>query len=187
MPKRTKKPVKRKNEPNKALLGATWIGGIPQSTAHGSGIIQRKLWRVVSDRVRITDWYQFKGKCISCDRYIFHWREGQAAHFRAFSVCRGYSKFDTKNIFLSCAYCNTGFDANIVGVRMADGIITRYGVERLEELENFTNRPLDKMEEPVLIGLIREHIIKMEFLPEKPDYVEEAIRKIKEEDATIGI
>lgn len=145
-----------------------WLGSIPQGT-HGSGIAQKKLWKTTSDYVRLRDFYKY-GKCISCGKSAGHWSGLQAGHYRAWSVCRGYSKWDTINIFGQCGGCNTAYDGNLVGKRFAEGIIERYGATRLTQLENFTNRPLEKLEDHVIVEMIKDVIILMKDLPEQPDY-----------------
>lgn len=157
-----------------------WLNKIPQGT-HGSGIAQKKLWRVCSDYVRIKDFYQF-GTCISCGKRFTHWRDGQCCHFRAYSVCRGYSKWETNNLFLGCSACNTAYDSNLVGKRFAEGIVERYGKQRLEQLENMTNRPIEKLEDSVIVEMTKDLIILMADLPEQPDYWKQAYDLITQED-----
>ncbi len=86
-----------------------WIKSIPESKAHGSGTYQKRLWRLVSDYVRIHDWYKYH-KCIATGRYIDHWKDGQAGHFISYSKCNGIFKFDIDNIFLQSAYSNAWGD-----------------------------------------------------------------------------
>lgn len=145
-----------------------WIGSIPQGT-HGSGKVQKKLWKLTSDYVRIRDFYAY-GKCISCGKSAKEWHGLQAGHYRAWSVCRGYSKWDTVNIFGQCNQCNTAYDGNSVGKRFAEAIVERHGKKRLEQLENFTNRPLEKLEDHIIVEMIKDIIILMKDLPEQPDY-----------------
>ena len=169
-----RKPLKKAKTSLKTPSTEVWLKKIPLGS-HGTGIYQKKLWKTVSDYVRISDWYDFNGKCISCGKYLAHWKLGHAAHYRPFSRCTGYDKFNKINIMLSCAYCNSvggriNNDTNSVGHNFAMNIVIRYGLERLEFLEQFTNKPPQKLETPVVIGLIKEHIKLMEKLPEKPDY-----------------
>ena len=94
------------------LKDEKWIKAIPQSQNHGSGILQKKLWRLVSDYCRIRDWYAYEGKCVATGAKIGHWRLGQAGHFRPYSTCRGMFKFDERNIFLQSPRSNSwgGYD-----------------------------------------------------------------------------
>jgi len=145
-----------------------FISKIPQGT-HGSNKYQKKLWKIVSDYVRIRDWYDY-GNCIACSQKILHWQNGQAGHYRAWSVCRGYTKFDDVNIFLECASCNTGYDSNAIGVNFKNGIIKKYGKDRLEILDNFLNNPLEKMEDYKMCELALVYLKRMKYLKEQPDY-----------------
>lgn len=157
-----------------------WLGGIPQGT-HGSGIAQKKLWKTISDYVRIKDFYKF-GTCISCGKKFTHWRDSQCGHFRAYSICRGYSKWETNNLFGQCNQCNTAYDGNLIGKRFAEGIVARYGKQRLEQLENMTNRPIEKLEDSVIVEMTKDIIILMKDLPEQPDYFKKAYDLITQED-----
>lgn len=169
-----RKTLKKAKTSLKTPSTEVWLKKIPLGS-HGTGIYQKKLWRVVSDTVRISDWYDFNGKCISCGKYLPHWSAFHAGHYRPFSVCKGYDKFNKINIFLQCPFCNSAGgrinkDTHSVGHNFAVNIVVRYGLERLEFLEQFTNKPPQKLDTPVVIGLIKEHIKLMEKLPEKPDY-----------------
>jgi hypothetical protein len=180
--KRTKGTLNRSVEPSRG--SSAWLGGIPQGT-HGSTIIQRKLWKVTSDFKRISDWYDFGGKCISCNCRVEHWSVLQGGHYRAWSICRGYSKFSFENIFGQCAFCNSAGgrinkDTHSVGHNFGMGIVERYGLDRLMELENYESKPTAKMDDFIMVEMIKDIIIKMDVLPEKPSYYQNARRKIKE-------
>lgn len=149
-------------------LKPRWLTQVPQGS-HGASIYQRKLWKVTSDYVRIRDFYIY-GACISCQRRMNSWKEGQAGHYKAYSVCRGYSKWDLDNIFMQCSTCNTAYDGNVVGRMFAEGIVERCGKERLETLERFGSKPLEKLDNLVIIGLTHELIKSMADLPEQPEY-----------------
>lgn len=60
-----------------------WLSKIPQGS-HGSKIVFKKLWKVISDYVRIRDFIAYK-RCISCSKAISRWKEWQAGHYVAFS------------------------------------------------------------------------------------------------------
>lgn len=145
-----------------------WIKKIPQGS-HGHGKYQKKLWKVTSDYVRIRDWYEFK-RCISCNKIVEHWSSLQGGHFRAFSICRGYSKFDEVNVFGQCAKCNTAYDSNLIGKEFAKNIVARYGQSRLDLLEKFHIRELEKLEDDKIVYMTWQLLQKMKELPEQPDY-----------------
>lgn len=147
-----------------------WLSKIP-SGSHGSGKYQKKLWKVTSDFVRIRDFHKYK-RCISCHRRPSAWNDQywQACHYRAYSVCKGYSKWDVKNIFGGCGYCNTGWNANEIASVFKNSIIERYGKERLDILDMFQKMPSEKLEDFKCVLLIKEVIKEMKNLPEQPNY-----------------
>lgn len=147
---------------------STWITKIKPGS-HGSTPTQKRYWRVVSDSVRIRDWYKYK-RCIACNNPIYNWQDSQAGHYRAWAVCRGYSKWDKLNIFGECAICNTGFNGNEIGAMFKEGIIKRYGQDRIEYINKLSSYPSEKMDDLVIEQKIINEIIEMEKLPEKPDY-----------------
>ena len=83
-----------------------WIKAVPQSPSHGSGTLQKRLWRLTSDFTRIRDWYKYNGRCVATGKRIERWQDGDAGHFRPYSICRGIFKFDERNIFLQSKRSN---------------------------------------------------------------------------------
>ncbi len=151
-----------------------WLGCIPQGT-HGSSIIQKKYWKVTSDFVRIRDFYKYKGVCICCNKPK-EFERIQAGHYKSWASCRGYSKWDVLNIFGECDYCNTGFNGNEVGALFKEGILRRYGQERLQYIANLAYYPTEKLEDYEIVEKIRKVIVDMSSLPAKPDYYEKIIK-----------
>lgn len=82
-----------------------WLKPIPDGS-HGSGPIQKKVWKLVSDVVRIRDWYKYGGRCVSCNRVLQSWKDGQAAHYIGYTSCNNIFKWNIVNLALSCAICN---------------------------------------------------------------------------------
>lgn len=165
-----------------------WLGGIPQGT-HGSGIVQKKYWKVVSDTVRIRDFYAF-GDCISCETKFHTWNESQAGHYKSWGSCRGYSKWNMMNIFAQCKICNSvgskGFvsakDTNVIGGNFKDNIRKRYGEKRIKLINALDKHPSEKMEDHVIVEMIKDIIILMKDLPEQPDYWKKAYDQILAEN-----
>ena len=145
-----------------------FVSKIPAGS-HGSTKFQKKYWKVVSDTVRIRDWYKYK-RCISCNRYAVDWKYLQAGHFKAWSTCKGYSKWDMKNIFGQCGICNTGFNGMEVGAKFRDGIVDRYGQERMDYIDLLQKYPGEKMDDFKCCLMIKEILKEMKDLPEQPDY-----------------
>lgn len=160
---------------NGAMKAPKWIGCIPLGS-HGSGPIQKKYWKVVSDTVRIRDFFKYRC-CISCGKAFYDWNnpDWQAGHYNTYAQCRGYSKFHLDNIFGQCSYCNRGFNGAPAGVRFKETIIERYGQERMDWLNTFQRMPTEKMYDGEIIEKIRELVIAMKELPAQPDYYQKII------------
>ena len=147
-----------------------FIKKIPHTQGdHGHGKYQKKLWRVVSDTVRIRDFYKYR-KCIACVRFIPNWKYLQAGHYRAWSVCNGFSKWDMSNIFGECPICNTGFNGNEVGAKFKEGILSRYGQKRIDYIDTMRKYPSEKMDDFKCVLLTKEILKEMKDLPEQPEY-----------------
>lgn len=164
-----------------------WLNKIPQGT-HGSGIAQKKYWKVVSDTVRIRDFHEY-GTCISCGSKFPSWQDSQAGHYKSWGTCRGYSKWNQMNIFGQCRTCNSANsksfvsskDTNVIGGNFKDNIRARYGENRVKIIEALDKHPTEKMEDHVIIELIKDVIILMKDLPEQPDYWQKAYDLILQE------
>lgn len=154
----------------------SFITKIPPGS-HGSGKYQKKLWKVVSDTVRIRDWYKYK-RCITCGRVCYSYKDLQAGHYKAWSVCRGYSKWDLLNIFGQCGICNTGFNGNEVGAKFKEGILSRYGQKRMDYIDMLSKYPSEKLDDFKCVLLTKEIIKDMKKLPEQPDYYLKIINMI---------
>lgn len=150
-----------------------WLGPIPQGS-HGSSIIQKKYWKVTSDFVRTRDFEKY-GTCIACG-LATPLEKLQGGHFKSWASCRGYSKWDMLNIFGECSYCNTGFNGNEVGAKFRDGIVRRYGQERLNYIDSLDSYPTEKLEDHVIVDKIKKVILDMSILKNKPDYYEKIIQ-----------
>ena len=157
-----KKPAKKKGMP-------AWIKAIPESQAHGSGTYQKRLWRLVSDFVRIRDFHSFQGRCVATGAKIGHWRDGNAGHYKSYSVCNGMFKFDESNIHLQSAQSNAwgGMD---IGHNFAEELNRRnkdsvWGIECDNRLYQNTN-----ITTTMVIEKMRDILSKMKDLPEKPEY-----------------
>lgn len=158
---------------NKPII-PKWLYKIPQSNSHGSTVIQKKYWRVVSDYVRIKG---YKMGCIVCGRLsTIGWEYFQAGHYKSWASCRGYSKWDVMNIFCQCGFCNTGFNGNEVGAKFKENIIKLHGQERMDYIDKLSSYPTEKMEDHVIIPKILHIIHLMEPLLEKPKYYKEVIK-----------
>lgn len=155
-----KKPRKVKKPP---YVIPQWFKKIVPSPGHGSGVVQKRVWRVVSEYVRQRDFKQFHGKCVSCDRVLERWQDGQAAHYFPWSVLNGMAKFDVKNIALSCPYCNYVSGANI-GYAFGNELKRRYGDGVLVEIANlnksYRGKKMETWELVEFVARLRPDLVK---------------------------
>lgn len=137
--KRKKTPTSTKT-PKKGYQVPKWFKSLPLGS-HGSSPAQKKLWKVISDTYRKEDWEKYNGKCVSCETRLERWQDGQLAHFKAWSVCNSWFKFERKNLALSCPNCNRLSDG-MVGLKFAQELQRRHGHDILEwiEIENLKYR-----------------------------------------------
>jgi len=143
-PKKTVKGTAK--TPKKGYQPPKWFTGIKLGS-HGSTPAQKKLWTVVREKYLQEDFEKFNGKCVTCNKHLEHWKDGQLAHYKAWSVCNSWFKYERKNLRLSCANCNRLSDG-VIGKRFADELIKQYGADHLDwiEQENLKYRG-QKMEE----------------------------------------
>jgi len=122
-----------------------WFTSLPAGS-HGNTPAQKKYWKVVSQYVRQRDFERYGSKCVSCNARLEDWRDGDCAHFKAWSVCNGFFKYELTNLALSCKGCNRLSDG-AVGARFGEELKRRYGKKHLEwiEEENLRHRG-EKME-----------------------------------------
>lgn len=151
-----------------------WIRAIPESNSHGTGTYQKRLWRLVSDYVRIRDWYKYKS-CVATHRSIEHWKEGQAGHFKPYSICNAEYKFNPENIHLQSANSNH-LSSQEDGYNFGEELKRRYGKGILKQIdENNKHFHAQKLTQTRTIELMRDIIDKMGTLPEKPEYYSRVI------------
>ena len=146
-----------------------WVRAVPESTSHGSGTLQKRLWRLTSDAVRIRDWYNFRGECVATGNKISNWRDGDAGHWKSYAVCRGLFKFHLSNIHLQSKTSN-GWGGQELGHSFGENLKKRYGEGMLEHInsENKLHSLKFTTEE-----IKQEMISRLELLavlPEQPEY-----------------
>lgn len=116
--KKVRKVINRGYKPPK------WFNAIPYGS-HGSTPAQKRYWKVISDTYREQDWTEHNGKCVSCNTRLEHWKDGDLAHFKKYSVCHSWFKFQRENLALSCKGCNQR-DDGLVGFRFGEELKRRY-------------------------------------------------------------
>lgn len=166
--KALKKSVGAKNGPKKTIPKGyktpPWFNAIPRGS-HGSNPAQKRYWKVVSDLVRQRDFKKYRGKCVTCPRRLERWEDGQAAHYKAWSVCNGYFKYELTNLALSCSHCNHINDGTI-GTAFGEELKRRHGEQHLDwiEKENARHRG-EKMENWEIVERVEK------LLEENPDFI----------------
>ena len=152
-----------------------WLKAIPESLSHGSGTLQKRLWRLTSDFVRIRDTYLYNGKCVATGRFYGEWQNANAGHFFSYSICENMFKFDVRNIHAQSAMSNklsSMSDGNAFG----DELDKRYGKGYCEFLEKENLRHKDLMiSDELVIDEIKKRLHDFIELEEMPEYVKRAI------------
>lgn len=190
-----RKPMKRtplkRVSPNKVKKSKTsiykwtppkWIGGIPQGS-HGSTSIQKKTWKVISDFVRIKDYYNYGGICPGCMTFKFYsYKDMQAGHWKSWGASNSYAKYEMRNLCGICANCNNNENGQI-GFNIGMELIARYGEDNPEYIDEQNNYHRGKkMEDIVLVGIIEMLINRMKDLPEKPDWYNKVVERMSYEE-----
>jgi len=156
-----------------------WISAIPHNPkSHGTGNLQKKLWKLCSDYTRIRDWYDYNGRCVATGKYIEHWSMGDPGHYLSYSICNSMFKFDIWNIHLQSKSSN-GWGGMADGYSFGEELKRRYGEEFLEELRKENMSWMGKkVDNQMIVNEMIEILDLMASLPEKPDYYEKVLSKI---------
>lgn len=164
------KKVSKSSYYKELLSHNTWVKKIPLG-GHGYTPLQKKLWKLTTDYVRIRDYVTW-GTCPSCEKPFTSWYEAQGGHYRSFTQCKGYTKYSHKNVFAQCAFCNSRMnDDKFEGGRIfANNIVKRYGQSRLDEINTYTQGSPVKVEIPIILDMMKEVVYLMKDLPIKTDY-----------------
>lgn len=137
--KRAKRPLGASKRPlkprahklsHKGYKPPQWFRDIVPGS-HGNTPAQKRLWRVVSEKVRKEDFKKYGGKCVSCPAILPRWQDGQCAHFKRYSVCNAWFKYELKNLALSCPGCNQN-DDGVVGHAFGEELKRRHGPDIIE-------------------------------------------------------
>lgn len=130
--------------------------------AHGSNPAQKRYWGYVSDKIRQEEFEKYKGKCVSCPRVLSSWQEGQCAHYKPWSVCHGYFKYERTNLAFSCPWCNGNGGAD-VGYAFGEELKRRYGENHLTwiEHENEKHRG-EKMQDWEIVARVEADMLSLQ-------------------------
>jgi hypothetical protein len=168
-----RKAVKSRKRPLKAPVARvkleSWLRAIPESQSHGSGTLQKRLWRVKSDFVRIRDWHTFDGRCVATGKKIAHWSEGQAGHLKPYSKCNGMFKFNEMNIHMQ-SYASNKWPTRDDWKNYEAELERRYSDQFVPAIER-SNRdwPLKFTNEQV-VDEIKRTLKMLGMCKEQPDY-----------------
>ena len=172
----SKQPTTTKKEKSslkkKKQHSTSWVKAIPHNTkSHGSGTLQKKLWKLVSDYTRIRDWYTYDGRCVATGTYIEHWSLSDPGHYISYSVCNGLFKFDIWNVHLQSKSSN-GWGGQAIGHDFGEELKRRYGDTFLDELKAENRAHIgEKLSNDLIIKEMEEIIELFESLPETPEYI----------------
>lgn len=164
----------KKRKRNEILGLDKFLKAIPESQAHGSGTHEKRLWRLLSDYIRIRDWYKYNGKCVATGIWIPSWNLGQAGHYISYTSCNNMFKFDEKNIHMQKASSNM-MGSMSDGKRFGDELERRYGAGTCDFLHslNEDEKDLFYAKEDV-VEKIKRLLKDFQELEEIPDYVRRA-------------
>lgn len=170
-----KNVVKRTKKVKEHWKPPAWFMVIPPGS-HGSNPIQKRLWKLTSDFVRIRDWETW-GTCVSSGKRIEHWKDGDCGHWKPWAVCNAYFKFHTINLSLQGKNDNRG-NGGEVGYKFAEEMKRRYGDNILEviEEENQAHQG-QKFDNVKLVMMAHSLVVAMSKLSDKPDYYGEMMER----------
>lgn len=155
--KRRKAPAKKKTNKvvNKGYKPPKWFNAIPYGS-HGSTPAQKRYWWVISQTYRQQDWETYGGRCVSCGQVLEDWKYGDLAHFKKYSVCNSWFKYQRENLALSCKGCNAR-DDGVVGYRFGEELKRRYHDGIIDWIEK-TNQTFSgqKIETWELVDKVRQ-------------------------------
>ena len=174
-----KKPTGMTGGMRKKSATPAWVRAIPEGS-HGSGTLQKRLWKLISDYVRIRDWYLYKGKCVATGVKILHWSDGDAGHYKSYSVCNGMYKFDPDNIHLQSKNSNA-WGGGDIGYGFGEELKRRYGENYLTLIDedNLLHKG-EQLTSTKIIDMMRDCLHYMADLKEQPEYYKRVVKLLGE-------
>ncbi len=151
-----------------------WVKSIPPSPSHGTGTLQKRLWRLTSDFVRLRDTYHHKGICVATGKKIGHYKQGDAGHYKPYATCNGMFKFNPINIHLQSKTSN-GWGGQEIGHAFGEELKRRYGNHYLERIEDENRATPLKFTTQDLLEAMKFLLEEMGKLPKQPEYYQKAI------------
>lgn len=180
-PKGLRRPTRHITRKKGGLKGLpAWLKAIPEGR-HGSGTLQKRLWRLTSDYCRIRDWLRY-GECIATEQRMKDWNSGQGGHYRSYTSCNGMFKFDPINIHLQTAKSNS-WPTSQTWETFATNLRQRYGSEIIDFIDAVNrNTPLKITTELVMADIERK-VEMIKTLSHYPPYFPRLL-KLKELTST---
>ncbi len=180
-----KRASKGQNKPSKTISkGWTppkWFNSIPIGS-HGSNPVQKRLWKLTSDYVRIFNFYTYGNKCVSCNERFESWKHLQGGHYKTWGASNSYAKYNLLNIASQCAKCNHNGGGDI-GYAFGIELKRRHGDDILERIEIEDQRHRGAKMENIILVQIAEVLVKSIYdLPEKPDYWDKLIERYESQN-----
>lgn len=156
-----------------------WLKAVPEGK-HGSGTLQKRLWRLKSDFVRIRDWHTWGPRCIATGRHLESWSAGQAGHFKSYTKCNGMYKFNENNIHLQSAMSNSWPDKDDWN-HFEMELVARYGPRFVQQIEEDNKATDVRITTELVMAEIRRTITSLKELPEQPKYFKR-LTSLREKD-----
>lgn len=170
----TSKPMRKKSPTLEA-----WIKAIPESQAHGSGTLQKRLWKLKSDFVRIRDWTAFDGYTVD-GKKLEHWSHGQAGHLKPYSNCNGMFKFSEINIHLQSEASNKWGNRDTWKAYEAE-LVRRYSQEFVDAIETSNRDCSLKFTNEQVINEMKRTLKMLGMCKEQPAYYPRVIMLLSNE------
>lgn len=172
------KPLKRKRATVKPKRGSggklgakkgipAWLRAIPEGS-HGSGTLQKRLWRLKSDYVRIRDFLEF-GTFVDTGERIEDWNHAQAGHYRSYNECNGMFKFHWMNIHAQSPKGNS-FPTSTTWEKYKETLVYRYGKDIIGAIDQENKVTPLKITNLAVLAEIEDTIGGISRLAVKPPY-----------------
>ena len=167
-PLKRRKIARRSAATKKTIKGLpAWLKAIPEGK-HGSGTLQKRLWRLTSDFVRIRDWVEF-GEFIDTGERIIHWNDAQGGHWRSWPECNGMFKFNEMNIHAQTARGNS-WPTSQTWENYRRNLVNRYSEEFVIAIDASNKNWPSKITTALVLKEIDRKLTLLSLLPTQPPY-----------------
>lgn len=111
--------------------------------------LQGVYWYWLSRDVRKEEWNRWGGLCITCEKPIRHWLNGQCGHIIAVRDCKEFLKFNRQNLTIQHPHCNDNEMTPMAAALNLRNYDKRYGAgawDSLWEMRNIKAKPYSQKE-----------------------------------------